>query len=76
MRKVVCVTMAAFFFFTIITGIAESHIHPGHSGSHTVIAIIFIVSTLVHILINRKAFVRYFSSKTLKTGQPALDENK
>jgi hypothetical protein len=76
MRKAVCVTMAAFFIFTVITGIAESHIHPGRSGSHTVIAVIFIVSTSVHILINRKAFFRYFSGKTLKAGQPTFDENK
>jgi hypothetical protein len=70
MRKAVGILMMVFFLLTVITGLAESHIHPGRSGSHTMIAIILIVSTLVHILINRKAISRYFSGKTAKTGQP------
>jgi hypothetical protein len=76
MRKTVCVIMATFFLFTIITGIAESQVHPGRSGIHTVIAIFFITSTIIHIVINRKAFIKYFSGKTPKPGQPASDGNK
>ncbi len=76
MRKAVCFTMGAFFIFTVITGIAESHVHPGQSGSHTVIAILFIVSIFLHVLINRNAFMKYFAGKTLKAGQPASDRNK
>jgi len=76
MRKIICIAMAVFFLFTVITGVAESHIHPGQSGSHTVISIFFVISILVHILINRKAFVRYFSGKPLKTEQTVPDNKK
>jgi hypothetical protein len=76
MRKAVFFTMGAFFVFAVITGITESHVHPGQSEGHTVITILFIVSIFLHILINRKAFMKYFAGKTLKAGQPASDRNK
>jgi hypothetical protein len=60
MRKVVCLTMVALFFITIITGFAESHVHPGESGVHTVLAILLIVAAFSHALVNRKAFLKYF----------------
>ena len=69
MRRVVGIAMAILFLATIVTGIAEGHVHPGNSGSHIVVAILFIASTITHIVINRKAFVRYLStSNRVETG--------
>ncbi|POZ59390.1 hypothetical protein C1O63_0703 [Dehalococcoides mccartyi] len=42
MRRVVCLSMAVLFLATIITGIAEAHVHPGNSGHHVAVAIAFI----------------------------------
>jgi len=70
MRKIVCVFMALLFLLTIVTGIAESYVHPGQSGIHTVMAILFIIIILIHIIINRKALVRYFFAKTPKAEKP------
>jgi hypothetical protein len=66
MRKAVCITMIVLFLVTIFSGIAESHVHPGESGMHTFLAILFIASTLAHLAVNRKALVRYFSGQTKK----------
>jgi hypothetical protein len=64
MRQFTSITMVGLLLAAIITGIAESHIHPGSSASHTVLSILFITLTFIHIIINRKAFVRYFPGKT------------
>jgi hypothetical protein len=69
MRRFISVTMVGLLLAAIITGIAESHIHPGNSGSHTVLSILFITLTFIHIIINRKAFVRHFLGKTPKVRQ-------
>jgi hypothetical protein len=69
MRRFICISMMALFFLTIVTGFAESHVHPGQSGIHTVMAILFIASTMTHIIINRKAFVRHFVGSLKATNQ-------
>jgi hypothetical protein len=69
MRRSISLTMVGLLLAAIITGIAESHVHPGSSGSHTVLSILFITLTFIHIIINRKALVRYFLGKTPKVGQ-------
>ncbi|AMU87348.1 hypothetical protein [Dehalococcoides mccartyi] len=61
MRRAVCISMAVLFLATIITGIAEAHVHPGHSGHHVAVAIAFIASILIHVGLNRKSFARYLS---------------
>ncbi len=61
MRRFICIAMIALFSMTIFTGFAEGHVHPGKSGIHTVLAILFVASTLAHVIINRKAFMRYFA---------------
>jgi hypothetical protein len=68
MRKAVCLTMAVLFLATIITGIAEAHVHPGRSGVHIVIAVLFITATLTHIAVNWKTFLRYFMGVDKKAG--------
>jgi hypothetical protein len=69
MRRAVCITMVVLFLLTVITGFAESHVHPGDPGIHTVFAILFVTSILVHVVINRKAFARHFFSKA-PSGKP------
>jgi hypothetical protein len=66
MRRLVCITMALSFLFTVTTGFAEAHVHPGRSGVHTPLAIIFLIATLTHVVINHKAFFKHFST-TLKS---------
>ncbi|MCF7635016.1 MAG: hypothetical protein LLF82_000494 [Dehalococcoides mccartyi] len=61
MRRVVCLSMAVLFLATIITGIAEAHVHPGNSSHHVAVAIAFIASILIHLVLNRKSFSRYLS---------------
>ncbi|MBN1191285.1 MAG: hypothetical protein JXA46_16135 [Dehalococcoidales bacterium] len=68
MRRYIPITMAGLFFAAIITGIAESHVHPDSSGSYTVLSILFVTLTFIHVMLNRKAFVRYFLDKTPKSG--------
>jgi hypothetical protein len=60
MRKLVCISMLFLFFATVITGFAEGHIHPGQSGIHTVLAVLFVISTVTHMVVNRKSLVRHF----------------
>ncbi len=45
--------MIILFLVTVITGIAES------GGLHTGVAILFVISTLAHVIVNRKPFARY-----------------
>jgi len=66
MRKVVCLTMVVLFFLTVITGFAKSRVHPGESGIHTVLAVLFVVSTFTHAVINRKAFFKYLAVSSKK----------
>lgn len=65
MRRFICIVMAVLFLATIITGIVE-HVHSGSSGCHIVIAILFIASTIAHVVVNRKTFARYLSDNALK----------
>lgn len=69
MRKFVCISMLFLFLACIITGFAESHVHPGTSGIHTVLAILFVVSAFTHIAVNRKAFIRHFMGAPDKARQ-------
>ena len=68
MRRVVCIATAVLFLLTVITGIAESHVHPGNTGVHVVMAILFIASTLAHVVVNRKPFARYLMGSAKKAG--------
>jgi len=60
MRRAICIIMVLLFLATIITGILEPHLHPGDAGHHIVIAILFIVAVLTHVVVNRKPFARHF----------------
>jgi len=66
MRRVVCIIMVVLFLATIITAVAELHVHPGSSGHHIITAILFIAATLTHVVINRKLFTRYLLGSARK----------
>jgi len=61
MRRFICIALLALFLITVFSGFVESQIHPGNSGIHTVTAVLFVVSTLVHGVINRKAIFRHLT---------------
>ena len=61
MRKIICLAMLVFFVMTVISGFAEAHVHPGRSGIHTPLAILFVVFTLTHMIINRKSIARHMA---------------
>jgi hypothetical protein len=66
MRRFIGIAILVLFLATIFTGIAESHIHPGNSGHHIVLSILFIAAILIHVALNRKAFARYLGVSTAK----------
>jgi len=64
--------MRRFLFFallisgllTIIIGIAEAHVHPGTlPGAHIFVASLFVLVTIVHLILNRKAVLKYIRGK-------------
>ena len=63
MKRVITIIMGISFLLTVITGFAEAHVHPGESGIHTPLAIIFIAATVVHAALNFKAMRRYVGAK-------------
>ena len=63
MRRFISITMMVLFLLTFITGLAEAHVHPGESGIHTPLAILFVVVTVVHVALNWKAMGRYLGGK-------------
>ncbi len=65
MRKGICLAMGILFVATVVSGIAESHVHPGKSGLHTVMALLFVAVALIHIMLNRKAISRYLHSSAV-----------
>lgn len=58
--------MVVLFFVTIITGFAEAHVHPGQSGIHTPLAVLFVIFSITHGAINRKALAKHFAGATKK----------
>jgi hypothetical protein len=68
MRRFVCISMVFLFFLSVVTGLAEAHVHPGDAGHHIITVILFVILALTHILINRKPFARYFTVAVKKAG--------
>jgi hypothetical protein len=67
MRKLISISMAVLFFVSVITGFAESHVHPGSSGHHTVFSVLFMVVVFAHMALNSRAFRSYLFSSVKKT---------
>ncbi len=66
MRRVICITMTALFLTTIIIAIVESHVHPGRADHHIIVAVLFIVSAIAHVVLNWRTFVRYLGGWAAK----------
>jgi hypothetical protein len=61
-RKFFSITMPLLLIICIFSGIIESQPwHPGAPGFHIFIAVLFIICLCIHIWLNRKAYVKYFS---------------
>jgi len=68
MRRFICVTMVVLFLATIFSGLAESHVHYGRPGLHIFIAVLFILATLAHTIVNRRAPARNLMGAPKKIG--------
>ena len=60
MRRIVSLAMFVLFIATIVVAVVESHVHPGRAEHHVLITGAFIIVTVIHIVLNRKALVRQF----------------
>jgi hypothetical protein len=64
MRRILFWVLLISGLLMIIIGFAEAHVHPGaFAGHHVVAAAIFTVLCLVHIILNRKAVMKYIKSR-------------
>jgi hypothetical protein len=60
MRRILFWVLLISGFLMIGIGFAEAHVHPGaFAGHHIMAAAIFTVFCLVHVILNRKAVLRY-----------------
>jgi hypothetical protein len=66
MRRAICIITALLFVATIITGFAGSGVHEGDGGPHTGVAIFFIISTLTHVVVNRKSLIKHLAGSVEK----------
>jgi hypothetical protein len=66
MRRFICLSMVVLFFTTAITGFVEAHVHPGQSGIHTPLAVLFVIFAITHGALNRKAMAKHFASTAKK----------
>ncbi len=66
MRRITSITMVVLFVISFVTGLAESHVHPGESGIHTPFAVAFGAVTIVHVILNLKPLARYFRGQPKK----------
>ncbi len=61
MRRFNAIAMSILFVLTFITGIAESGpSHPGPAVAHIFLVVLFTLSVITHVVLNRKALARYF----------------
>ena len=64
MRRLLVFLLLITGILTIIIGIAEAHVHPTTLPvAHIVVASLFTLICIVHIVINRKAVMRYITGK-------------
>jgi hypothetical protein len=60
MRRLLFWALLISGLLMIIIGFAEAHVHPGELASHHIaMAVIFTIVCLVHVILNRKAVMRY-----------------
>jgi hypothetical protein len=69
-RKFLSIAMPLLLAIRILTGIIESQPrHAGVPGFHIFIAALFIICVCIHIWLNRKAYVKYFSNSQKVEGK-------
>jgi len=63
MRKFIGITMPILFVLVVVTGIVESQeFHAGRPPvGHIFIAVLFILVMCIHVWMNRKALVKYYT---------------
>ncbi len=61
MRRTLVFLMFVAAILMIVIGFAEAHVHPETLAEHHIaVASVFIMLCLAHILLNRKAVMKYF----------------
>lgn len=61
MRRTLVFLMLVTAILMIVIGFAEAHVHPEALATHHIVAAaVFMMLCLAHILLNRKAVVKYF----------------
>jgi hypothetical protein len=61
MRRALVFLMIVTGIVMIVIGFAEAHVHPEALATHHITAAaIFVLLCLAHILLNRKAVIKYF----------------
>ncbi len=64
MRRIMVYLLLITGILTIIVGIGEGLAHPNRLAvAHIVIASIFTLICIVHVVINRKAVIRYLKGR-------------
>ena len=64
MRRTLVFLMLITTIPMIAIGFAEAHVHPEALASHHIaVASVFVLLCLVHIMLNRKAVVKYIRGK-------------
>ncbi|HOW85211.1 MAG TPA: hypothetical protein P5119_08820 [Candidatus Aminicenantes bacterium] len=58
MRRIVSLAMFVLFIATIVVAVVEGRLHPGRAEHHVLVAGAFIIVTVIHIVLNRKALAR------------------
>lgn len=63
MRKFIGITMPILFILVLVTGIVESQeFHAGRPPeAHIFIAVLFIAMMCIHVWLNRKALIKYYT---------------
>jgi hypothetical protein len=63
MRKFICIAMPVLLILVIVTGIVESQdFHAGRPPeAHIFLAVLFIMVTLIHAWLNKKALLKYYT---------------
>jgi hypothetical protein len=69
MRRAICLITALLFIATIITGFAVTDVHRTDGGPHTGVAILFILATLAHVVVNRKSMIKHLIGSTKKSNE-------
>ena len=64
MRRFLFWTMLISGLLMVVIAVAEAHVHPTElPAAHIIVACIFTAATTLHLILNRKAVVKYLQNK-------------